>query len=109
MSNLLGYTLQRSPIGSASSSLGAAISAGIGAGIWVNKEELQKHRKNVEYFEPMEKYRKQNAIKNKNFSSIETSDDSKNFEKYLKNTERDIVKWNKAIRRCMNWYDDENE
>jgi glycerol kinase len=87
----LDNTIQRSPSGQSSSSLGAAISAGIGAGIWVKKEELQDRRKNIEIF---------HANKKNDINKLATC-----FEKYLKNTERDVIKWNRAIQRCMNWYE----
>jgi glycerol kinase len=111
LANLLGFQIQRSPSSFSSSSLGAAICAGIGNGIWIKKEEVQSHRKNVVFFEPLTKNRKQNSIQINNFknsSNIQEDQDNLNFEKYFKNFERDIFKWNKAILRCKNWYADDD-
>ena len=111
LANLLGYQIQRSTSSFSSSSVGAAICAGIGSGIWVKKEEVQNHRKNVEYFEPIAKNRKKNSFRNKNFNNATNTQqdkDDSSFEKYFKNFERDIFKWNKAIIRCKNWYADED-
>lgn len=88
LASVLNKTIQRTPVGHISSSRGAAVLAGIGAGLWV-KEDLLNYRKNVELFQPVK--------------DNDKSDES--FHKYIHNTEHDYERWHQAIARCVNWYE----
>ncbi|XP_067143455.1 putative glycerol kinase 5 [Centruroides vittatus] len=64
------------------SCLGVAFLAGLGCGIWKNKEELMRLRKKNQMFIPRD-----------------------NWENYLRET---FDCWERAARRCLRWYSDKN-
>jgi glycerol kinase len=52
LADVLGHKIERSMTSSKSSSIGAAICAGLGIGLWACKEDLVKQRKNLCIFTP---------------------------------------------------------
>ncbi len=91
ISDLIKQPIERADSSSYSSSLGAALTAGIGASVWTKKEELVRYRKNVKIFKPVD-----SNNNNKKFDSATPGDD----DSYSK----DITRWADAVSRFTKWY-----